>query len=225
MALLKKHRPIRKYALLLSLGIPLSAVAQTKAQNIWALELLSGAIASIPTPLRIRQSGEEDIRLNARYEIKPFDRPLYYVLRIAKWKSDQAWELELIHLKLYLKNEPTEVQSFAVTHGYNLLSMNWAQRQKAYVLHLGAGMVLAHPETKVRSKKLPENGGIFGLGQYLSGAGLHSAIGKEFHAWKSLFIVAEGKITLSFARIPIQNGSADMTNLIFHGIIGLRYSL
>jgi len=225
MARLKKHSLIRKYALLLALGIPLGAVAQTEAENVWALEILSGTTASLPTPLRIRQFGEEDIRLNARYETRPFVSPFYYVLRIARWKSNRAWELELIHLKLYLKNSPTEVQSFAITHGYNLLNVNWAQRQKGYVLHLGAGVVLAHPENRVRGKKLPENGGIFGLGQYLSGPSLHTAIGKEFHAWQSLLIVAEGKITMSFARIPIQDGRANMANLTFHGIIGLRYSL
>jgi len=225
MARLKKHSLIRMRALLLVLGIPLGAVAQTKAQNIWAFEILSGAIASVPTPLRIRQLGEEDIRLMAKYEMRPLAPPFYYVLRIARRKSNRAWELELIHLKLYLKNGPAEVQFFAISHGYNHLSINWAQRRKGLVLRLGAGIVFAHPENKVRGKKLPENGGIFGLGQYLSGPGLQAAIGKELYFWKSLSITAEGKITLSFARIPIQDGRANMANLTFHGIIGLRYSL
>jgi hypothetical protein len=114
---LKKHWPIAKYVLLLLQAIPLSAVPQTKAQDIWAIEFLSGATICIPTALRIRQSGEEDIGLNARYK---------KVVRSA----------------------------FVLRPAYRQVEM-----------------------------------------------------------------------TLSFSCIPVQDGSADVTNLTFHGIIGLKYSL
>jgi hypothetical protein len=34
------------------------------------------------------------------------------------------WAIEYLHHKLYLSNPPAEVQSFAISHGYNLFAVN-----------------------------------------------------------------------------------------------------
>ena len=79
------------------------------------------------------------------------------------------WELELVHHKLYLQNPPPEVQAFQITHGFNFITLNRRWPVYGFGLRAGAGIVLAHPQTTIRGRAFPENGGAFGLGWYVSG--------------------------------------------------------
>ncbi len=189
----------------------------------WTIELFGGVVHNFTTPLTIRQSGYEDIKLNARYETKPFEFPLYYDLRLAKWKENSAWELEFIHQKLYLRNRPPEVQRFSITHGYNLLHINRCWRHRGFILHLGAGVVIAHPETTVRGRRHSEGEGLFNEGYYISGPSIQVAVERRCHLGKNLFITVEGKLTGSYSHIPIQDGVADITNVTIQGLLGLGY--
>jgi hypothetical protein len=38
-----------------------------------------------------------------------------------------------------------------------------------------------------------------------------------------LFVAAEGKVTAAYAWIPVQDGSATLSNLAFHGLVGTGY--
>jgi hypothetical protein len=214
---------IRK--LLLILISLLSWGISEKTEATWTFELFGGSVYSFRTPLIIRQSGYDNIRLNARYETKTFKPPLYYDLRIARWKDSHAWELEFIHQKLYLRNRPPEVQNFSITHGYNLFTLNRAWMHRGFIFHLGAGIVITHPETTVRGMRHSEGGGLFNEGYYISGPTILLAIERRFYLRKELFATVEGKITGSYTRIPIQDGGADVTNLTVHGLLGLGYNL
>jgi len=188
----------------------------TDVQSAWTLEVFGGLPWNMPTPLSIHQCGEERIYLTARYNTKPYERPPYYSLRIAKWTQNHGWELELIHHKLYLSNQPLEVQRFEISHGYNLITINRVLVYRNFIWRKGAGIVIAHPETVIRGKKLPWGKGLNGF--YVSGPVLQVAIEKKLSVWDGLFVALEGKLTASYTVIPIRDGNAYVSNVAVHGL-------
>lgn len=203
--------------------ILLIVVVPAQAQESWIFEVFTGSAYNFTTPLSIRQPGQDDIELNARYEERWLEGSPYYGWRIAKWEDNHAWEFELIHHKLYLDNLPLEVQHFEISHGYNLLTINRAWKRKGLIYRLGAGVVVTHPETTIRGETLPSDRGFIDGGFYLSGPTAQAAVQKRFYIWKKLFFTVEGKLTASYARIPISDGHANVPNVAVHGIFGLGY--
>ncbi len=157
-------RPLALVAL-----IPLLTVSEACSDVHWSVQASVGTALNLPTPLTIRQSQGDDLRLRARYRTRAFQFPLYYALRVTRWDGDRAWALELRHHKLFLENPPDEVQQFSVTHGYNLLTVCRLRRDHGFVTGVGVGVVIAHPENVVRGRVLEETGGPLGGGYYLAG--------------------------------------------------------
>lgn len=205
-----------------SCPIFLSAPSEA-AENNWTMEFFIGIPFHFPAPLVIRQSDHPDARIRARYESKPFVRPIYYGWRIGNWRDDQGWELELIHDKLYLVNKPEDVQEFSISHGFNLLTLNRVRERGRVVERLGAGVVITHPESIVRNKRFPEDGGIGNSGYFISGPTAQVSAGKQFRVRNDLFAPMEGKFSASLARVPIADGDADVTSLSIHAVLGLGY--
>lgn len=215
---------MKRYFLISIQAILIAALAVTaEAEETWTVELFTGSAYNLTTPLTIRQSGYEDIKLNARYDEKPFEGSPYYAWRVSRWVNDRAWELELVHHKIYLSNKPDEVQHFEISHGYNLLTINRAWKADGFVYHLGAGVVITHPESTIRGRTSPADEGILNEGFYLSGATAQAAAGKRFYISKKLFAAIEGKLTASYARAPVKGGDADVPNAAIHGLFGLGY--
>ncbi len=203
--------------------ISLSLVAPAAAaESGYTFELFGGAAYNVPAHLKITQSGERDISLTARYETHAFDSPFYWALRAGRRSGDAAWELELVHDKLYLDNKPSEVQDFAMTHGFNLLTVNRAWERYGLLWRLGAGVVVSHPESTVRGRVHEESGGISG-GYHLSGPTAQAAAQKRFPIGKGFFGTIESKLTASWFRIPVQDGHAEGWNFAVHGLFGLGY--
>ncbi len=187
----------------------------------WAVEIFVGIPLGLPSPLTIRQAGQPDIAVRARYESRPFRTPIYYGWRIGRWDGGRGWELELVHDKLYLADKPAEVGEFALSHGFNLLTVNRAWEHGRVVRRVGAGTVIAHPESTIRGKALPGDGGLFGWGYYLAGPTVQAAVEKKIRIRGDLFLPVEGKATASFARVPVADGSADVPYAAIHGLAGL----
>jgi len=103
---------------------PYCISAQEKSS--WNVEFHGGIPINLPLPLTIKQNNQPDIKLTAQFDSEPFVPPIYWVFRISKWKNNKAWEFEMMHQKLYLKNTTPEVQYFSITHGYNQLMVNRA---------------------------------------------------------------------------------------------------
>ena len=193
------------------------------AEASWTFEFFGGSVYNVPAPLSIEQSGYKDLKINAHYETRPFLSPQYYCVRAAKWKANTAWEIEFIHHKLFLKNKPSEVQFFSITHGYNMFTANRAWNIKGIIIHTGAGVVIPHPETTVRNRAYSEKKGILNRGYYISGTVVQIALGKNLSIRNKLFFIVEGKATGSYTHIPIKNGDAYVENVAFHGVFGLGY--
>jgi hypothetical protein len=72
----------------------------------------AGLQHNVPLPIVIRQAGQPDIRLTAHFDTRPFSEVPYYDVKVGMARRPWAFELELVHHKLYLANRPAEVATF-----------------------------------------------------------------------------------------------------------------
>lgn len=194
---------------------PRHAVAQTGVRR-WSVELFGGGALSAPMPLVIRQDGEQRLSFTAHYATRPWRDSPYYMYRVGRWGAGgrRGWELELLHHKAYLERPPSEVQRFEMSHGYNMIFLDRAVRRGRTIVRLGAGAVVAHPESVVRGRSR--------RGAYiLSGAAGQLAASRRFRLTRALFASAEGKITAAWARVPIAGGHAVASNVAGHALLGV----
>lgn len=215
-------RAVKSVLAIIIVGLTLFCTVPWVSADNFSAQLFGGAAYNFKMPLVIRQDGEDNIRVSADYDTKPFDTPIYYAVRLGWWKDNCAWEIEMIHHKLTLENKPSEVQHFSITHGFNLLTLNHAWRNPWFIWRLGVGIVIAHPESTIRGKEFDQDGGIVD-GYYISGPTAQIAAEKRFYFWKGLFASIEGKFTLSWTHLLVKDGSADAWNSAVHGLIGLGY--
>ncbi len=198
----------------------LFAAAPVRAEDGWAFELYGGSAYSVATPRKIRQSGQSDSELTAHYATRPWTDSPYYAFRFGRWANGRAWEVELLHDKLYLKNPPPEVQLFEITHGFNVLFVNRAWLRHGIVWRLGGGVVIAHPENTIRGRSLPGDEGNLGDGFYLTGPALQFAAARRVPLGRRFFFAVEGKTTAAYARVPVEGGHAVAPNVALHGLLG-----
>ena len=209
----------------LALTAPSPSRAQQEKAAGWSIELYTGSAASVPTRLTIQQSGFEDIRMTAHYATRPWTGAPYYAFRIGRWNRGRAWELELVHHKLYLTNPPPEIQNFEVTHGYNLITVNRAVLYGGVIARVGVGAIVVHPEASVHGQPLIDTKGNLGRGYSLTGPTLQIAAQKRIVLWRQLFLGLEGKVTGSYARFSVTGGSATVPNVALHGLLGFGWGI
>jgi len=192
-------------------------------------EVYFGTQYNVPTPLKIELNTPETIFIkNAKYDpdaFTGFNSP-YYSWRLGFWNENKAWELELVHEKIILINKPENVQLFEISHGYNLVTLNRALEKEYLIYRLGAGFVLAHPETKIYGKRMGNRGveTELPLGFSIAGPTLQGSLGtKQLHVFKGLFVVLETKVTMSYAIVKVADGKAYVPNFAFHGLFGFGY--
>ncbi|HEX9943109.1 MAG TPA: hypothetical protein VGG03_13905 [Thermoanaerobaculia bacterium] len=194
----------------------LTLAAPLAAEEGWTFQASLGAAANLETTLKIRQSGFADIEVNADYETRPFDPPLYYSLRVGRWSGRGGWEVELIHHKLILRNPPPEVRRFEISHGYNLITVNRGWDLGHFLLRAGAGAVLAHPEGALRGR--PVNPG---NDYHLTGPALQVGVEKRFRLGASGILGIEGKVSAARATMPIEAGEVEAPNIAGHLLLSL----
>ena len=195
------------------------------AQHRFRAEVFGGTAWSVPTTLTIDQSDLERLSVDADWETRPFDSPLYYAARIGLWQERHGWELQLLHHKLYLADPPPEIEHFEITHGWNLLTVQRASRTRVVDWRLGAGPVITHVEGRIRGRGADPGGGLFDAGYHVSGAAILAGVGRSFAISRSFFASADAQVTLSWARVPIQTGHARTANAAFHVLFGFGFGL
>jgi len=201
----------------------LSFASPSFAESGWSIEFLVGVSFPFPSTMTIRQGEEPDLRHRPRFASRPFDRPLYYAVRIGKWDGSDGWELELNHDKLYLSNPTREVEHFAMSHGFNRITLNRVTERGDMVKRLGAGVVITHPENTVRGRRFSEEGGILGMGYHLSGPTAMGAVGVRIGRREEPFLPLEAMGTASWVRVPVADGNADFAVTGLHGLVGAGY--
>jgi hypothetical protein len=188
-----------------------------RAKNHFALEFMIGTAVDFKTPLKIEQAGESDIEFSARYDTKAFKQPIYWMFRFDWMRERSRWELQLTHHKLYLENNPPEVQHFEIAHGYNLLTINRAFATTRVTWRVGAGAVIAHTESEVRGKRESNDGYELAGPVFLGGAG------RSFNLTDWFFLTPEIQFTVAWAKVSIADGFASGPNVAFHFIFGAGF--
>lgn len=201
----------------------LVVLTNINAQSNWTFELQGGGVYNVRMPLTINQQGYPPIKLSAKYNTEPFTLPVYWDIRLSKWKNGKSWEVETIHHKLYLDNTTSEVQKFNISHGFNLLIVNRGFDKKTFRYRAGAGIVLAHPESKIRGQEFGSTGEDLDMGYFVSGPVLNFAVNKPFYIGNRFYINAETKTTFAYSTIKIALGNADVYSLTFHLLLGFGF--
>ena len=180
----------------------------------WSIEFLVGISFSYPSSVTIRQAGELSLRHRPRFQSRSFDRPIYYAVRVGKRDGANGWELEMNHDKLYLSNPTREIEQFAISHGFNRITLNRSMERGDAIWRLGAGVVITHPENTVRGRQLSGD---------LSGPTVMGGIGTRIGRREGPFLPLEGMGTVSWVRVPVADGDADLAVAGLHGLMGVGY--
>ena len=190
-------------------------------ESRFTLQFFGGAAWNVPMTLTVHQDGRPDVGFTAHWETRPFVQPLYWAVKASLEQRSGAWEILLIHDKLYLPNGPTEIGSFEITHGFNLVTLgrSWPLGS-GFSVRAGAGLVLAHAETTVRGESAGSAGNLGG-GYELTGPVLLGGAGWQLPLSRYFFVSAEGLVTAAYARVPIARGDAVFWNVAFQGLLGL----
>jgi hypothetical protein len=189
------------------------------AADRWSVEAFGGDAFNFHNRLKISQDGGYARSLSADYSTRAFRSPPYYVLRGARWSDDAAWELSLVHHKLYLNNPPAGVESLSISHGFNIVSLNRAFRMRDWTYRFGAGPVITHAEATILGTKYD--------GPYkLSGLALLAGGGRRFYFGSSAFFSLEGMASAAYASPSLPgapNARIKATNTAIHLLAGLGY--
>ena len=214
-----------KILIILSLLILISTPIQ--AESDWTFEFFGGTGLNIPLPLRIEQAGGTDIIIeSAEYSTRPLEGAPYYAYRFGKWDNNKAWEIQLVHHKIYLENENPRIDNFSISHGYNLITANRAWKTDDFTYRIGAGVVLTHPEFTIDGVSNDQKLGLGGAGFYLDGITGQVAISKSFEITKKIFATTEAMYTASYAKVNPDDYdyTATVPNSALHFLIGLGYN-
>jgi len=194
-------------------------------QSRWSFELHGGEVYNVPMPLKIIQKGFPELKLTARYNTEALTLPVYWDWRLSKWKNNKSWELEAIHHKLYLDNTTEEVEKFNISHGFNMIFVNRGFEKNKLRYRTGLGLVLVHPESKIRGREFGNSTEDWDMGYYLTGPAVNLAINRPLKLGGRFYFNAEGKTTFAYSRIKIADGHANVYNLALHLILGFGVDL
>lgn len=201
------------------LGVVFPLVAQGPRAS-WSFEFQGGSAWSLPGPLVIEREGRSGWSLRAHWSTRPFEGSPYYAWRIGRWSRDRAWELELIHHKLYLNHPPAGIGHLEISHGFNLITVNRAWAEGPWRARAGLGLLVTHAEGTLEGAALLSDRGPIGGGYVPAGPALQGALQRTWPLGHGFFLSAEGKVTWAYGRIPFEGGQLRVGNLALHALLG-----
>lgn len=194
--------------------VPLHAQASN-----WVFEVLIGDAYNFESPSHVTQSGVDVARFDGDYETRGLEGPLHYAWRIGRWQDDSAWELQLLHHKIYLRHPSAPIEALSISHGFNIITLNRAMRLGSWRTRVGVGPVVTHVEARIAGTAYD--------GPYeLAGAAVLMGVGRELQITKHLYALAE--ISATYGRIEAEPDGTpplrlDVRNPALHAQIGLGY--
>jgi len=191
-----------------------SVTVISQANAAWQLEFFGGSAHSFGSNLEILDSSGREVDLDARYETRPFEDAPYYAWRISHTSARHGWGVEFVHHKIYLKNTTPEIREFEISHGYNLLMLDYARSVGTVTFRVGGGAVIGYPHANINGEET--------LGGYqLAGPAGQIAVSKNFPINNRFFFAIEGKFTFARAVVDLESHEARAPNFAFHGLGGL----
>jgi hypothetical protein len=184
-------------------------------------EAFIGTAFSAPSNLTIRQAGEPDLDFTAHWATRPTAPSIYYAVRLSCWWGRWAGTIGYIHHKVYLTNNPPEVQDFRVTFGYNLVGVGAGYRAGNWNLMGSVGPVVSNPASEVRGLKFAHQGGIFGTGNHVDGINVTLGVNRRLRVLGWAFFSAEARVSAAWSHTTVANGNADVPNYALHVLLGV----
>ena len=205
-------------------------------QTKWSFEFCGGVPFNFPSYIKIHQDGFNDLTIKkAKFYSEPFSLPPYWDWKFTHIKNNRLFELEAIHHKLYLKNKPSEITRFSISHGFNMFFLNYGkiddltfeingnEHPSEFIFKFGIGAVFAHPETNIRGYSFEDPGEFLSTTYYLCGPAVNVSLGKRVYLLKRLFFHSEAKYTAAYTKIPISMGNAKLFTSTFQIIAGFGF--
>jgi len=186
----------------------------------WRVELRGGGSHAFDAPLTVEQDAEPESSFDASWEARPFEPPLYYGWRVSRFRGGLAWALGLVHHKRYLAEATAEIESFSISHGYNLLTLERGWPLRRFTVWTAAGVVVAHPESTIRGRTFEESGGAFG-GYFVTGPTLGLGVERRFALSRRFDLAVEGRFAASWATVPVAGGEASAPDRSIHLLVSI----
>ena len=210
-------KPSRLFSPLVTLL--LSSVAYSAGAADWSLELLVGDAYNANSRTRIEQEDLGRLSFTGDYETRGLEGPLHYAWRVARWEDARAWELQLLHHKIFLQNRPTGLDALSVSHGFNMLTFNRALEYDGWRMRAGLGPVITHVEARVAGSSYD--------GPYeLSGAAALIGLGRRLDFGRHIYLVGEVSATFGYIRAQPDGDSrlrVTIRNPAVHAQAGVGY--
>ncbi len=187
----------------------------------YSFELSSGMAHNVGTSFEVEQQGFDILRFDASYSAESLKVPWYWAMRLSRSTAQGEWSVELMHHKVLLDSPPPEIQSFSISHGFNVVTVQRAWPWRGFLGRVGAGVVVAHPESQVRNLRRSETQGFLGTGYYLRGPVATLAVGRRVPLSSWLSVSLEGRMHAAPMSVPIAGGTARFNSFVFHLLVGL----
>ncbi|MDH5608905.1 MAG: hypothetical protein OEY56_05460 [Cyclobacteriaceae bacterium] len=203
--------------------LPVIAWAQSPTPGL----VVQGSIGvpyTFPARLSFRQAGLHDFSHQARFAAEPFVPPWYWDA-YAAWRGPQGeYGARLTHHKVLLVNFTPDVPRFQVTHGFNMLSVFARKDLKWAEVIVGTGVIIGHPETRIRGLENTRVG-IFDGGYFVTGPAFDVGLGRRYFVAPWFFLHAEARTSWSYVRFPIGGGDVRFQALSAHLKVGTGFFL
>jgi hypothetical protein len=184
------------------------------------IDFFLGASKNFNSKLEITQAEQRTLDFHATYDSRSFEQPLYYTVRFSWLFETSGLELQLVHHKVHLTNPPPEIANFEVSHGFNLLTLNYVIRSLPLDVRFGVGLVAGHTESIVRNLSLSGGGSVFG--EYaITGPAFIAGAGHPFPILSRLVMIPEVYLSAARARLPVADGEASLFNVALHVMLGV----
>lgn len=197
------------------------------AQNNWKISLgmSTGGAYNFPSKLVIHQEGLPDISMTAKFATEAFVLPWYWDINGSVQRNEWIFGMRFNHHKLVLTNPTPDIQSFEISHGFNMVNGFVGKEFKHFYSSIGMGVSFSHPEGVVRGRWIANHEGIPLLSGFydLSGPNFEASVGKKWTFSKHFEAYAECRSTFSSGNIKTYDGSVDLVTGSIHLNAGLIY--
>jgi hypothetical protein len=188
------------------------------------VDAFTGTAFNLHTPLTISQAGQPEIHFTAHYKTRPMEDTPYFGARFSLWKGNRAYQLTVVHHKLYLENPPDDVQWFRITYGFNMATLGLGWRHGSLSYTVGAGAVVTHASNSVRGRRYLGTGGPLNKGYTFSGVTAIGSAQYKLPLSRVFYLSAETMLSASYIEVKVNEGRAEVPSASLHLHAGFGYS-